>query len=135
VHWHDDGLREGDLAIRAAMTGWFTGMLTAAGHSWVLLTGNLQGQPPGRRMDNQLAGGDKKPDKPRPDTGKHRQARQRGLELRPQADGIRKPYGAVPARGLSGTALSAARNCCPTSSARLSRSPWPPARRIMAWMV
>jgi NadR type nicotinamide-nucleotide adenylyltransferase len=42
VPWHDDGLREGDLAIRAAMTGWFTGALTAAGHSWVLLTGSLQ---------------------------------------------------------------------------------------------
>jgi HTH-type transcriptional repressor of NAD biosynthesis genes len=41
VPWHDDGLREGDLAIRAAMTGWFTGALTAAGHSWVLLTGSL----------------------------------------------------------------------------------------------
>jgi HTH-type transcriptional regulator, transcriptional repressor of NAD biosynthesis genes len=42
VPWHDDGLREGDLAIRTAMTGWFTGALTAAGHSWVLLTGSLQ---------------------------------------------------------------------------------------------
>ena len=42
VPWHDDGLREGDLAIRTAMTGWFTGTLTAAGHSWVLLTGSLQ---------------------------------------------------------------------------------------------
>lgn len=42
VPWHDDGLREGDLAIRAAMTQWFTGALTAAGHSWVLLTGSLQ---------------------------------------------------------------------------------------------
>jgi len=42
VPWHDDGLREGDLAVRAAMTGWFTGALTAAGHSWVLLTGSLQ---------------------------------------------------------------------------------------------
>ncbi len=41
VPWHDDGLREGDLAIRAAMTGWFAGSLTAAGHSWVLLTGSL----------------------------------------------------------------------------------------------
>ena len=39
VPWHDDGLREGDLAIRAAMTGWFTAGLTRAGHSWVLLTG------------------------------------------------------------------------------------------------
>ena len=41
VPWHDDGLREGDLAVRAAMTGWFTTALTAAGHSWVLLTGTL----------------------------------------------------------------------------------------------
>jgi HTH-type transcriptional repressor of NAD biosynthesis genes len=41
VPWHDDGLREGDLAIRAAMTGWFTAALTAAGHSWVLLTGSI----------------------------------------------------------------------------------------------
>jgi HTH-type transcriptional regulator, transcriptional repressor of NAD biosynthesis genes len=42
VPWHDDGLREGDLAIRGAMTGWFTAALTAAGHSWVLLTGTLE---------------------------------------------------------------------------------------------
>ncbi len=42
VPWHDDGLREGDLVIRAAMTGWFTAALTAAGHSWVLLTGTLE---------------------------------------------------------------------------------------------
>lgn len=42
VPWHDDGLREGDLAKRAAMTGWFIQALTAAGHSWVLLTGSLQ---------------------------------------------------------------------------------------------
>lgn len=41
VPWHDDGLREGDLAIRAAMTGWFIDTLTAAGHSWVLLSGSL----------------------------------------------------------------------------------------------
>jgi HTH-type transcriptional repressor of NAD biosynthesis genes len=41
VPWHDDGLREGDLAIRAAMTGWFIAALTAAGHSWVLLTGTI----------------------------------------------------------------------------------------------
>ena len=39
VPWHDDGLREGDLAIRAAMTGWFTTALTDRGHSWALLTG------------------------------------------------------------------------------------------------
>ncbi|WP_249383572.1 AAA family ATPase [Mycobacterium sp. DBP42] len=42
VPWHDDGMREGDLAIRAAMTGWFADALTAAGHSWVLLTGTLE---------------------------------------------------------------------------------------------
>jgi HTH-type transcriptional repressor of NAD biosynthesis genes len=41
VPWCDDGLREGDLAIRAAMTRWFTAALTAAGHSWVLLTGSI----------------------------------------------------------------------------------------------
>jgi len=41
VPWCDDGLREGDLAIRASMTGWFTAALTAAGHSWVLLTGSI----------------------------------------------------------------------------------------------
>jgi nicotinamide riboside kinase len=42
VSWHDDGMREGDLAIRATMTGWFAEALTAAGHSWVLLTGTLE---------------------------------------------------------------------------------------------
>lgn len=42
VPWHDDGLREGDLDIRAAMTSWFIDELTAAGHSWVLLTGTLE---------------------------------------------------------------------------------------------
>ena len=41
VPWCDDGLREGDLAIRAAMTAWFTAALTAAEHSWVLLTGSI----------------------------------------------------------------------------------------------
>jgi HTH-type transcriptional regulator, transcriptional repressor of NAD biosynthesis genes len=41
VPWQDDGLREGDLAVRAAMTGWFERALTAAGHSWVLLTGSI----------------------------------------------------------------------------------------------
>lgn len=41
VPWHDDGLREGDLTIRAAMTSWFASSLTTAGHSWVLLTGSL----------------------------------------------------------------------------------------------
>jgi NadR type nicotinamide-nucleotide adenylyltransferase len=40
VPWEDDGLREGDLAVRAAMTDWFAAALTAAGHSWVLLTGS-----------------------------------------------------------------------------------------------
>jgi NadR type nicotinamide-nucleotide adenylyltransferase len=39
VPWQDDGMREGDLTLRAAMTGWFVDGLTAAGHSWVLLTG------------------------------------------------------------------------------------------------
>jgi len=42
VPWHDDGLREGDLDVRAQMTGWFTTALTQAGHSWVLLTGSLE---------------------------------------------------------------------------------------------
>ncbi|HEX7164446.1 MAG TPA: AAA family ATPase [Trebonia sp.] len=41
VPWEDDGLREGDLAVRAAMTGWFAAAVAAAGHSWVLLTGDL----------------------------------------------------------------------------------------------
>jgi HTH-type transcriptional regulator, transcriptional repressor of NAD biosynthesis genes len=41
VPWHDDGLREGDLDVRSAMTDWFTTELTAAGHSWALLTGTL----------------------------------------------------------------------------------------------
>ncbi|HEY7264168.1 MAG TPA: AAA family ATPase [Trebonia sp.] len=40
VPWQDDGLREGDLEVRAAMTGWFAEALTAAGHSCVLLTGS-----------------------------------------------------------------------------------------------
>jgi HTH-type transcriptional regulator, transcriptional repressor of NAD biosynthesis genes len=40
VPWHDDGLREGDLTVRAAMTGWFADALTEAGHAWVLLSGN-----------------------------------------------------------------------------------------------
>jgi HTH-type transcriptional regulator, transcriptional repressor of NAD biosynthesis genes len=39
VPWQDDGLREGDLPLRAAMTEWFTSELTAAGHPWALLTG------------------------------------------------------------------------------------------------
>jgi NadR type nicotinamide-nucleotide adenylyltransferase len=42
VPWHDDGLREGDLTVRAAMTGWFAEALTTAGHSWVLLTGSIE---------------------------------------------------------------------------------------------
>lgn len=42
VPWCDDGLREGDLSIRAAMTGWFVTALTAAGHSWVPLAGGTQ---------------------------------------------------------------------------------------------
>jgi NadR type nicotinamide-nucleotide adenylyltransferase len=44
VPWQDDGLREGDLELRAAMTGWFAKALTAAGHSWVLLTGSFAGR-------------------------------------------------------------------------------------------
>lgn len=46
VPWHDDGLREGDLDVREAMTGWFVDALTSAGHSWVLLTGS-----PAERLD------------------------------------------------------------------------------------
>ncbi|NJC68585.1 AAA family ATPase [Planosporangium thailandense] len=42
VPWVDDGLREGDQAVRAAMTGWFTDALTRAGESWVLLTGSVE---------------------------------------------------------------------------------------------
>ncbi|WP_059016465.1 AAA family ATPase [Mycobacterium sp. M26] len=41
VPWDDDGMREGDLEVRAAMTGWFIDALTTAGQSWVLLTGSL----------------------------------------------------------------------------------------------
>ena len=41
VPWEDDGWREGDLSVRSAMTEWFVDELTAAGHSWVLLTGEL----------------------------------------------------------------------------------------------
>lgn len=40
VPWQDDGMREGDLDVRAAMTGWFADELTAGGRSWVLLTGS-----------------------------------------------------------------------------------------------
>jgi NadR type nicotinamide-nucleotide adenylyltransferase len=42
VPWLDDGLREGDLEVRSAMTGWFANALTRAGHSWVLLTGDVE---------------------------------------------------------------------------------------------
>jgi HTH-type transcriptional regulator, transcriptional repressor of NAD biosynthesis genes len=42
VPWQDDGLREGDLDVRAAMTGWFADAMTATGHSWVLLTGTVE---------------------------------------------------------------------------------------------
>lgn len=38
VPFTQDGLRDGEH-IRAQMTGWFVDALTAAGHSWVLLTG------------------------------------------------------------------------------------------------
>jgi HTH-type transcriptional regulator, transcriptional repressor of NAD biosynthesis genes len=41
VSWLDDGIREGDLAIRAAMTNWFADALTEAGHPWVMLEGTL----------------------------------------------------------------------------------------------
>lgn len=40
VPFVQDGLRDGEH-VRARMTGWFTQALTAAGHSWVLLTGSL----------------------------------------------------------------------------------------------
>lgn len=40
VPWLDDGMREGELEVRAAMTDWFADALTAAGRSWVLLTGS-----------------------------------------------------------------------------------------------
>jgi nicotinamide riboside kinase len=42
VPWYDDGIREGDLDVRAQMTGWFVDALTRSGHSWVLLTGSLE---------------------------------------------------------------------------------------------
>jgi HTH-type transcriptional repressor of NAD biosynthesis genes len=42
VPWEDDGMREGDLDVRAAMTGWFIDSLTAGGQSWVLLTGSVE---------------------------------------------------------------------------------------------
>jgi HTH-type transcriptional repressor of NAD biosynthesis genes len=42
VPWVDDGLREGDLDVRASMTDWFAEELTRAGASWVLLTGDVE---------------------------------------------------------------------------------------------
>jgi HTH-type transcriptional repressor of NAD biosynthesis genes len=39
VPWDDGAMREGDLQARSAMTRWFIDSLTAAGHSWVLLSG------------------------------------------------------------------------------------------------
>lgn len=42
VPWEDDGMREGDLDVRAAMTGWFISTLTAGNHSWILLTGSIE---------------------------------------------------------------------------------------------
>ena len=40
VPFVQDGIRDGEH-IRADMTGWFVDALTAAGLSWVLLTGTL----------------------------------------------------------------------------------------------
>ena len=40
VPWVDDGLRDGEHP-RPRMTGWFSDALTAAGHSWALLTGSI----------------------------------------------------------------------------------------------
>lgn len=40
VPFVQDGLRDGEH-VRTRMTGWFTQGLTAAGHSWLLLTGSL----------------------------------------------------------------------------------------------
>lgn len=42
VPWRNDGLREGDLVVRSAMTEWFADALTGAGQSWVLLTGSVE---------------------------------------------------------------------------------------------
>ncbi len=42
VPWCDDGLREGDLVVRAAMTAWFADELTRDGCSWILLNGSLE---------------------------------------------------------------------------------------------
>jgi nicotinamide riboside kinase len=41
VPWVDDGIREGQLDVRAAMTEWFADALTEAGHPWVMLEGPL----------------------------------------------------------------------------------------------
>lgn len=41
VPFVQDGIRDGEH-IRADMTGWFIEALTAAGHSWVLLSGTLE---------------------------------------------------------------------------------------------
>lgn len=41
VPFVQDGIRDGEH-IRAEMTGWFIDVLTAAGHSWALLTGSLE---------------------------------------------------------------------------------------------
>lgn len=41
VPWVDDGIREGQLEIRKAMTEWFADALTEGGHPWVLLEGTL----------------------------------------------------------------------------------------------
>ncbi|MFC0431731.1 AAA family ATPase [Kutzneria buriramensis] len=42
VPWLDDGLREGDLGVRAEMTAWFTAALHDSGYAWALLTGSLK---------------------------------------------------------------------------------------------
>ncbi len=41
VPWADDGMREGEQAVRAAMTEWFADALTAGGHPWAMLEGTL----------------------------------------------------------------------------------------------
>jgi nicotinamide riboside kinase len=57
VPWRDDGMREGDLGVRDAMTGWFADALTTAGRSWVLLTGSVERriEPATRTIDPLLA--------------------------------------------------------------------------------
>jgi HTH-type transcriptional repressor of NAD biosynthesis genes len=42
VPWVDDGMREGELAVREQMTEWFADALTGAGHPWVMLAGTLE---------------------------------------------------------------------------------------------